>query len=197
MLAPTCRAPAASRDRPPVKDGWGSPIGHVEAIDWLRSLVLRQTRVLVSQHLHECPYSEYPLARTEGCGDDRRLTPTPGGLPLLFFVIGTGRCGLTEVAELLARHPDVGFVSNLDDKLSRLEQPPVPQGRYPASRGCCPSVTGASLSNGAPQDRRCAGGGDRAGAAGGRAHGFATDVWTLDRIAVVIQGLTRVALSNP
>ena len=32
---------------------------------------------------------------------------------------------------------------------------------------------------------------------GALAHGFATDVWTLDRIAVVIQGLTGVQLSNP
>jgi transposase len=32
---------------------------------------------------------------------------------------------------------------------------------------------------------------------GALAHGFSTDVWTLDRIAVVIQGLTGVALSNP
>jgi transposase len=32
---------------------------------------------------------------------------------------------------------------------------------------------------------------------GALVHGFATDVWTLDRIAVVIQGLTGVALSNP
>ena len=32
---------------------------------------------------------------------------------------------------------------------------------------------------------------------GALAHGFATDVWTLDRIAVVIQGLTGVTLSNP
>jgi transposase len=32
---------------------------------------------------------------------------------------------------------------------------------------------------------------------GALAHGFATDVWTLDRIAVVIQGLTGVALWNP
>jgi hypothetical protein len=39
---------------------------------------------------------------------------------VLFFVVGTGRCGSTMVSELLARHPDVGFVSNVDDKLSRL-----------------------------------------------------------------------------
>jgi transposase len=32
---------------------------------------------------------------------------------------------------------------------------------------------------------------------GALAHGFATDVWTLDRIALVIQGLTGVRLSNP
>jgi transposase len=32
---------------------------------------------------------------------------------------------------------------------------------------------------------------------GALAHGFATDVWTLDRIAIVIQGLTGVTLSNP
>ena len=33
------------------------------------------------------------------------------------FVLGTGRCGSTLVHEVLSRHPDVGFVSNLDDKL--------------------------------------------------------------------------------
>jgi transposase len=32
---------------------------------------------------------------------------------------------------------------------------------------------------------------------GALAHGFPTDVWTLDRIAVVIQALTGVTLSNP
>jgi transposase len=32
---------------------------------------------------------------------------------------------------------------------------------------------------------------------GALAHGFATDVWTLERIAVVIQGLTGVRLSEP
>jgi hypothetical protein len=39
---------------------------------------------------------------------------------LLSVVVGTGRCGSTLVQELLARHPAVGFVSGLDDKLSRL-----------------------------------------------------------------------------
>ena len=32
---------------------------------------------------------------------------------------------------------------------------------------------------------------------GAQAHGFATDVWSLERIAVVIQGLTGVRLSEP
>lgn len=36
------------------------------------------------------------------------------------FVLGTGRCGSTLVHELLARHPDVGFVSNIDDRLALL-----------------------------------------------------------------------------
>jgi transposase len=38
---------------------------------------------------------------------------------------------------------------------------------------------------------------ERALLEGAVAHGFATDVWTLERIAVVIQGLTGVQLSNP
>jgi hypothetical protein len=39
---------------------------------------------------------------------------------MLGFVIGTGRCGSTLVNEVLARHPEVGFVSNLQDKLPTL-----------------------------------------------------------------------------
>ncbi|WP_214103538.1 sulfotransferase family protein [Acrocarpospora catenulata] len=39
---------------------------------------------------------------------------------MLSFVVGTGRCGSTLVHEVLARHPDVGFVSNLDDRYPRL-----------------------------------------------------------------------------
>lgn len=37
------------------------------------------------------------------------------------FVLGTGRCGSTLVHEVLARHPDVGFVSNVDDRLAGLD----------------------------------------------------------------------------
>jgi hypothetical protein len=36
------------------------------------------------------------------------------------FVLGTGRCGSTLVHDVLARHPDVGFVSNVDDRLAFL-----------------------------------------------------------------------------
>lgn len=39
---------------------------------------------------------------------------------MLSVVVGTGRCGSTLVQEILARHPAVGFVSGLDDKLPRL-----------------------------------------------------------------------------
>lgn len=35
----------------------------------------------------------------------------------LLFIIGTGRCGSTFVHEILARHADLGFVSNIEDNL--------------------------------------------------------------------------------
>jgi hypothetical protein len=38
----------------------------------------------------------------------------------LAFVHGTGRCGTTLVQEAIARHPEVGFISNIDDKFSHL-----------------------------------------------------------------------------
>lgn len=38
------------------------------------------------------------------------------GEPRLVFVLGTGRCGSTVVHEVMARHPAVGFVSNVDDR---------------------------------------------------------------------------------
>lgn len=38
----------------------------------------------------------------------------------MLFIVGTGRCGSTLVAEVLARHPELGFISNLDAYLARL-----------------------------------------------------------------------------
>ena len=40
---------------------------------------------------------------------------------MLVLVVGSGRCGSTPVAEIVARHPEVGFISNLDDKLALLD----------------------------------------------------------------------------
>ncbi|MDP9227384.1 MAG: sulfotransferase [Actinomycetota bacterium] len=39
--------------------------------------------------------------------------------PRFLFLIGTGRCGSTLLAEVLARHHDVGFISNIDTALPR------------------------------------------------------------------------------
>lgn len=50
------------------------------------------------------------------------MTSDPG----IAFVLGTGRCGSTLVHEVLARHPAVGFLTNLED---RLPLPPV-AGRF-------------------------------------------------------------------
>jgi len=38
----------------------------------------------------------------------------------LAFIVGTGRCGSSLIHEILARHAGVGFVSNIDDNLPRL-----------------------------------------------------------------------------
>lgn len=38
-------------------------------------------------------------------------------MPRYVFVLGTGRCGSTLAEEILCRHPEVGFISNLDDQL--------------------------------------------------------------------------------
>lgn len=43
-----------------------------------------------------------------------------GALSRLVFIIGTGRCGSTLVQEVLARHPEIGFMSNLDDRFAVL-----------------------------------------------------------------------------
>jgi len=50
-----------------------------------------------------------------------------GGAALAIdFVVGTGRCGSTFVHEVLARHEAFGFVSNIEDRLPRLNR----LGRY-------------------------------------------------------------------
>ncbi len=36
------------------------------------------------------------------------------------FLIGTGRCGSSLIHEILARHADVGFISNIDDNLPHM-----------------------------------------------------------------------------
>ena len=38
----------------------------------------------------------------------------------IVFFVGTGRCGSSLVHEIFARHPEVGFVSNIDDRLASL-----------------------------------------------------------------------------
>src|SRR4051794_37076992 len=53
------------------------------------------------------------------------------------FVLGTGRCGTTLVHELLARHEEVGRVSNLDD---RSPLPLSGRGNGAAFRALPPSV---------------------------------------------------------
>ena len=39
-----------------------------------------------------------------------------GAPPVFAFATGTGRCGSSLVQELLSRHPDIGFISNVDDR---------------------------------------------------------------------------------
>lgn len=48
--------------------------------------------------------------------------------PQYIFVIGTGRCGSSLTEEILCRHPEVGFISNLEDRL----QLPVGATRFSA-----------------------------------------------------------------
>ena len=38
--------------------------------------------------------------------------------PAYVFVLGSGRCGSTLVQEVLCRHPEVGFVSNVEDRFA-------------------------------------------------------------------------------
>lgn len=38
----------------------------------------------------------------------------------LVFIIGTGRCGSSFIHEIISKHEDVGFISNIDDRLYKL-----------------------------------------------------------------------------
>jgi len=44
----------------------------------------------------------------------------------LVFIIGTGRCGSSFIHEVLSKHEDVGFISNIEDRFFRLNL----KGRY-------------------------------------------------------------------
>lgn len=57
----------------------------------------------------------------------------------LAVVTGTGRCGSTLVQELLCRHPAAGFVSGVDDKLSKLNLAGRHNGRLYRAGGPRPS----------------------------------------------------------
>src|SRR4051812_28885167 len=46
------------------------------------------------------------------------------------FVLGTGRCGSTLLHELLARHPDVGFLTNVEDRFGRGPSARIQAGIY-------------------------------------------------------------------
>jgi len=60
--------------------------------------------------------------------------------PSFVFLIGTGRCGSTLVQELLSRHPDIGFMTNIEDRLPHL---PTAAGRFNNQlyRRVAPSLT--------------------------------------------------------
>ena len=56
-------------------------------------------------------------------------------LPRFLFVVGTGRCGSTLVADLLASHPDIGWISAYPEPLARVARAarmrPRPAEAYP------------------------------------------------------------------
>ncbi|WP_214412873.1 sulfotransferase family protein [Sphaerisporangium fuscum] len=54
------------------------------------------------------------------CGRVEAGTPAKSERLGLTFLLGTGRCGSTLLYEVLARHPQVGFPTNLDDRLRRV-----------------------------------------------------------------------------
>jgi hypothetical protein len=45
-----------------------------------------------------------------------------GGGDAVHFLLGSGRCGSSVIHELVCRHPDVAFVSNLEDKRSGMRR---------------------------------------------------------------------------
>ena len=61
-----------------------------------------------------------------------------GAVPV-HFVLGTGRCGSTLVHEILCQHPSVGFLSNLEDRSSRIT--PISRFNGPLYRRLPPEVT--------------------------------------------------------
>src|SRR6478609_3965706 len=46
------------------------------------------------------------------------------------FVLGTGRCGSTLLHEVVARHPDVAFLTNIEDRFGRGPSGRVQAGIY-------------------------------------------------------------------
>ena len=66
------------------------------------------------------------------------------------FVLGTGRCGSTLLHEILARHRDAGFLSNIDDRTSS----PAIGGRWngPLYRGLPPSFSRKGRARFAPSE---------------------------------------------
>jgi hypothetical protein len=54
-----------------------------------------------------------------GCGGS---PDAPEGTRFV-FVLGTGRCGSTQLAHVVASHPQVGFVSNVEERLARIASP--------------------------------------------------------------------------
>lgn len=58
------------------------------------------------------------MSLVESSAEERRGAPDA---PAYAWVLGTGRCGSTLVHEVIARHHDVAFISNLEDRTPWLE----------------------------------------------------------------------------
>ena len=75
---------------------------------------------LVQVDAADCVHA-YALPSSSSASGASRLRASPGiatsdGPARYVFVVGTGRCGSTMVEEVLARHSDAGFLSNLEDR---------------------------------------------------------------------------------